>query len=612
MPNNDVGELRRSAVVMTYAPGAVMDMRADGPVSGVSAGLEEWRDSAAVTSGTQRIYERRLGRKLGKKYFRLPPVVDDDGKSESGAKPIALVVRRFPEWLQCPKCDHLRPARKWGSDFGRAARFCAACTELEPGKQKVFVAPVRFATACVAGHLDEFPWEQWVQHRGDCKNRGNLKLRATAPGLAGLMLECPSCGSKRSMDGVFNKGALQNHRCQGRRPWLRSDDGGGCVHSSANGGYRVVQRGASNLYYPVLETALDIPPWTRNLERMLGEWWEPLLAIEDLDQREQWITMQPLLKDAVEREGLTARQVAERIEELQKHLDAMRPEEIRSDEYLIFAQGTPENDREFVTRPYSAMGLLQPFFGTLSQVSRLREVRVIKGFTRISPPYDTDVTDMSPLSVESLEWLPAIEVRGEGIFLQFSLSTLSKWESKQEVTSRCVDVGAAWRADWDKRHPGKPIPYVASPRLLMIHSFAHALIRQLTLECGYSTASLRERLYVSDGDDGMCGVLIYTGTTDADGTLGGLQSRGTQPRLEATVAGAIRGVEWCSSDPLCVHGEMAAPESHSIACCHACVMLPETSCELNNRFLDRGLLVGTAAAPALGYFAGLMHQESGL
>ena len=104
------------------------------------------------------------------------------------------------------------------------------------------------------------------------------------------------------------------------------------------------------------------------------------------------------------------------------------------------------------------------------------------------------------------------------------------------------------------------------------------------------------------------GLLIYTSAADSDGTLGGLQRRAAEDLLGPTIIGAIQSSQWCSSDPLCINGEMALLESHSLASCHSCTMASETSCELHNRFLDRALLVGTDAIPNLGYFRELTEQ----
>lgn len=394
-------------------------------------------------------------------------------------------------------------------------------------------------------------------------------------------------------------------KCRGKRPWLRSDSPD-CKCTGDDGSYRVVQRGASNLYYPVIESALDIPPWTRRLERVLGDQWDTLLDIPDLEDRIRYIEMSNTLRLVLQREGLSASELAAHFDDMLANLEQMNPDEIRLDEYRVFASGMSECDDEFAAYPESVPDFLKPLVSKIVRVSRLREVRVVKGFTRINPPFDPDGADVAPISMESLDWLPAIEVRGEGIFLQLDIEKLGEWENKPEVFERCKAADDSWSAEWAMRNRDnpdpKPKPYPASPRLLLIHTFAHALIGQLTLECGYSSASLRERLYVSEGDGGMAGVLIYTATPDSDGTLGGLQRRAMPDLLGPTVAGAIRSAHWCSSDPLCINGEMAAPETHSIASCHSCTMIPETSCELHNRFLDRALLVGLDSAPGMGFF----------
>ena len=610
MADNLIGEIRRSAVIMTYAPGSVMDMRAEGaPVSGVSAGLEEWDRNASLDSQdfrNQKIIERRLCKKLGKRYFRLPPVlVEKFRKKDDNRYQPALVARRFPEWLQCPVCDRIGPARLWDQDAGRAYRYCASCSAGQPGNRKVYVVPVRFVIACKSGHLDEFPWHWWLRHRETCGNRSFLELRSLGPGLAGLDLRCPECGASRSLDGIFRKDALAGLDCRGRRPWLRSDDSN-CNCSGKDGSLRVVQRGASNLYYPVLESALDIPPWSRNLERILADYWEDLHGIPDPEDRKKWIRKTPGLIRICERENIDAEELSRRFARMLDALDNQDTEKLREDEYLVFSEGKSENSGEFEMHPEVVPPRILPYVPGVVRVARLREVRALRGFTRIHPPSDSDSAEMAPISESDLDWLPAIEVRGEGIFISLDRIRLLEWENRKEIQDRCKPVDDAWSAEWSLRYPDKPKPYSATPRFLLVHTLAHALIRQLNLECGYSSASLRERLYVSEGINGMAGILVYTATSDSDGTLGGLQRRAMGDLFEGTFVGALRSSLWCSSDPLCINGELAAPDSHSLASCHCCTMVPETSCEFYNRFLDRALLVGTDRSPDIGYFRNLI------
>jgi hypothetical protein len=612
MADNMVGELRRSAVIMTYSPGAIVDMRAHGaPVSGVTAGLEEWDRSAPLSGNLkyQKIVERRLCKKLDKKYFRLPPVVDKDAKSDDDTPDkSSLVVRRFPEWLLCPSCELMRPAGEWGHDPGYPFRYCAPCTAKQPGGRKVFAIPARLAAACTKGHLEEFPWNWWVPHKPSCKVRNRLRLRSVGPGLAGLIVSCVNedCRAARSLDGAFRENALAGLTCQGKRPWLRTDDPG-CTSKGEDGSYRVVQRGASNLHYPVIESALHIPPWTRKLEQALGDQWDTLENVRP-ENRVKAIEINEYLTSIVRKLGMTPVELARRFEQMQRDIDASDVDNLRLDEYRIFSGGVDESDDEFETHsepvPESVRGLISQ----IVRVARLREVRVTVGFSRINAPFDPDAGNIAPISVDPLPWLPALEVRGEGIFIRFNEDKLSAWEQNPETLARVASAQKSWEAEWIRRYPDKPLAFPASPRLLLIHTFAHALVRQLTLECGYSSASLRERLYVAEGEAGMAGLLIYTATPDSDGTLGGLQRRAMPDLLGPTILGAIRSEEWCSSDPLCIEGELSAPESHSVAACHSCVMVPETSCELHNRFLDRALLVGDEHDRSLGFFASLLAR----
>jgi len=141
---------------------------------------------------------------------------------------------------------------------------------------------------------------------------------------------------------------------------------------------------------------------------------------------------------------------------------------------------------------------------------------------------------------------------------------------------------------------------------VMLHTLAHLLINELVFACGYSSASLRERLYVSDGSGReMAGLLIYTAAGDSEGTMGGLVRMARPQNLRSVLASALNDARWCSTDPVCMDiGERGqGPDSCNLAACHGCALLPETSCEEFNRFLDRGLVVGTFSDPSLGYFS---------
>lgn len=609
---NELGNLRRSTVVMTFGPGSVVDFRAEGaPVSAVVAGLEEW-DSSFRPPGlanSQTVFEPRLQQQLGVAGFRLPPVVDESYRDSDGNPDRrSLVAVRFPTWLQCPQCDRIAPSYRWSSDPGKASSYCSRCTANSPGQQQVHVIPVRFVMACEAGHLDEFPWNWWLDHNPNCKKNNNvLKLQSKGPGLSGLILSCPECKVSKSMDGIFNVHNWKGLRCNGKRPWLRTDS------ETCDKQPRILQRGASNLYFPVLVSALSIPPWSDILQESLGMYWSDIVETKS-DDRAQFIRFlaNKALKPILDELHVSPEELAALIEQRVNRYNDDSMHNLRYEEYrqLVSGLGTrPESDNEFEIRNVPVPDRLRPYFSNIVRVVRLREVKALRGFSRINPPGDENDQNIVPLSVQKTNWLPAIEVRGEGIFLAFNPDHLRQWERQKEVRKRADKIQDSWLNEWRERYgEGDPTP-VITPRYLLIHTWAHALIRQLTLECGYSSASLRERLYIAEDENQMAGLLIYTSTSDSDGTLGGLQRQGKPEKISRTVQAAVKAMEWCSSDPLCIEGMVAAPENHSLAACHACCLASETSCEEFNRFLDRAMLVGLPEKPEIGYFSLILREE---
>lgn len=601
---NELGNLRRSMVVLTSGPGSIVDFRVDGaPVSAVIAGLEEWERYFPI-GNEQRVYEPRLQRKLGVSGFRLPPVIDEAFRDDEGRPDRrSLVAARFPKWLVCPQCHLLAPLEQWNYDAGKAYRFCPHCTSQSPGQRRIPVIPVRFVMACEAGHLDEFPWYSWIHnswgHSPSCDNKSKFYLHSEGPGLSGLKAKCPKCGASNSMDGIFNEITWHRRKfkCRGKRPWLSADEECDLIP-------RVLQRGASNMYFPVLESAISIPPYSDRLQEIIGKYWGTLVRIPDPIEREKFIGyLAPEFDPLLEELHLSSKDLSRLIEKRICRYNDGASLSIRQEEFRTFVEGVDKETEKEDKHQFEIRNVLIPekirlYFDHIVRVVRLREVMAIKGFTRINPPGDEDNTNISPIQIKKSNWLPAIEVRGEGIFLSLDSVRLHEWEKQKKIRDRAADIQRGWQAEWDERFDTDQTSPVVTARYLLVHTCAHALIRQLSLECGYSSASLRERLYVGQDDD-MAGLLIYTATSDSDGTLGGLQRQGEPSRISRTIWDAVHSMEWCSSDPLCIE---RVRESHSLAACHACCFTPETSCEQHNRFLDRAMLVGLPENQEIGFF----------
>jgi hypothetical protein len=236
-------------------------------------------------------------------------------------------------------------------------------------------------------------------------------------------------------------------------------------------------------------------------------------------------------------------------------------------------------------------------------VHRLREVMVQVGFTRFEPAV-ADIDGELTLDVRranlarELTWLPAVENRGEGVFISFRPDLIARWatgRAAQDRGKRLLDGFSAW----EKSH-GSGSSFFPGLPYIFLHSLSHLLITAVSLECGYSASSIRERIYA--GDTGY-GVLLYTASPDAEGTLGGLVQVGH--RIEQHLQQALEAGRLCSNDPVCAQHQPENPQEERFlhgASCHGCLLISETSCERRNEFLDRALVVPTVEGLGAEFF----------
>ncbi len=297
--------------------------------------------------------------------------------------------------------------------------------------------------------------------------------------------------------------------------------------------------------------------------------------------------------------------------------DASRPApqdqlDLSRDEWNALTAGRlPEPTREFAVRrgglgldgeqaePWAALGA---HIGGVVLADRLREVRALTGFRRYSPNGTLVPADTS----RRRRWLPAVEVFGEGILLTLDEERLTEWENDDRVRAHVLGVRDDLDASFRKDQLAAAYGISLTPRYVLLHTVAHLLIRQLAFDSGYTTASLRERVY-GRPEHGQYGLLIYTAAGDAEGTLGGLVRQGEAPHFAETLVRMLEAAAWCSADPLCAEHTGQGFDNLNRAACHACTLLPETSCETGNTLLDRALVVGSARVP--GYFTDVLHAS---
>lgn len=566
-----IGHLRRAQLITTYGPGAIVDLP---DMSVIIAAVDNWDNNCRI------IHDKKLEVLLRKREFR-EPVSPQAGEDEA-----TVAVIRFPEWHYCPHCQTLGP---YWVVAGADKKTCSECGTA--------IIPSRFVAACENGHLEDFPYRWWVHRGKPCSYKGPLSIRFSARnrGIEGIRIECPGCKANRTMAGCTSPGALAGHACRGKRPWInprdKGVDGAGCECEM-----RAIQRTAANAYYPATVSALTMPAMTSSL---VDSYWDQLAGVADMDIDEN--TKRSFIASVLAREHLNDSD----LDEVMYAIDLRKTgggetqfsrQSIYQGEYHAL-KGEEHDGPNLKTVHAGIPNGYEGIIEGVTLVHRLREVLVIRGFRRILPESDEDDERMASLSEKELDWLPGVELLGEGIFIRFDQGAVDKW----------LETASSRYADMEKRLALTSVRCEASlPQYVLLHTFAHALIRQLAMECGYSTASLKERIYSTYPHDRykMCGVLIYTSSADSDGSLGGLVRCGRPESLAKTLDGALRSIGWCSSDPLCIESRAQGYKALNYAACHACALLPETSCEMRNCLLDRVSLIGMPSRPDLGLFSG--------
>lgn len=608
-----VGEVRPSQLLHTFGVGSIIDLP---HLSVMVMGLDDWSPAYATEIGEERLLQAVQGQ-LGPqvKSLRVPPIQPEGNDNPfDGSAQVGVPVATFPRWMLCPHCRLLAPRDsdlfQLKSDPMRPDRARYVHANCSKAGAPPTVLPARFLVACEKGHLDDFPWHYFV-HKGSSACTGAIRLLelGVSGEAADIMVKCDACDALRRMSEAFGEeGKQAMPACRGRHPHLRDFDEHGCDQQM-----KAILLGASNSWFGLTLTALSVPTEVDTLGQLVEAQWvtlekvtsrEVLTAFRAIGQLQPFISVtDDALWAAIERKRGGGGS------------EAGEARSLKAPEWQVFSKPAgaprlPDFQVTEVTPPVDYRHYLR----RVVLVEKLREVSACIGFTRITSPGDfAESGDLpeehrAPLSRRASLWVPAAEVRGEGIFLQFDEQAIQDWVAQPAVQVFERDAFQAhiqWRRARRLPEPRAGFPGV---RYMLLHSFAHALMRQFALECGYTVASIRERIYAlppTDEDGPMAGVLLYTAAPDSEGTLGGLVSLGAPHILGRHIAGALDAMRLCASDPLCAeHTPLTEPQTLHGAACHACLFAPETSCERGNKYLDRSLLVPTVDREGLQFFGG--------
>lgn len=572
--NNKLGELRPNQIITTFGPGSIVDAVKD---SVTPLDLNYWREKG------KKIIDGRLASYLKVNAFYTPRT------SWNGDIPVVS----FPYIHVCSnvKCGRIFDIRE-SFDLDKYLRFGATCPSCN---RQAY--PSRFITVCEDGHMDDFPFRWWV-HKGTTTCKGQMRMYSTGATstLADMWVEC-TCGEKRSMSGATQKENFEGLCCTGHHPFRPKHKNEKCVKPIIPS-----QRGASNVYFSVTRSAISIPPWINPLFNQIDDHMREIETIEKAFGEEGITKIYELYFSAYTREEFD--------EALQKVRDDIKEyKEIKQMEYdAITHHADPayaSNKKHFKAEEDSVPSYLKKYFSRIIRITRLREVRVLLGFTRVDAP-DPDADDQPNIVYlnkgKEEKWLPAAQVHGEGVFLEFNKETLDEWLSNPQIVTLSKRYAECYTEFCDTK--GWTITAPRDAKYVLMHTFAHLLIKQMSMSSGYSSSAIRERIYFGYR---MAGILLYTGSADKEGSLGGLVELGTYRKLIPIMRDAFQEALLCTNDPECMNHTPAGDNSNGAAC-HSCCMISETACENGNRMLDRGLVVPITGREKQAYFKTLVEQ----
>jgi hypothetical protein len=590
------GQLRQSQVITTFGPGAMLDLPNHSVLVG---GLDYW------TGKGEEIHEPRLTAKLqallelpSLKLFSPPPDQEDPTAPQTG-----ISAWQFPEWFITQDIASTDPAKTTRSRRLVHRKALSKNKFVDEDKKKWTVVPVRFVRACRCGHIADIDWRGFV-HAGptDCMRPLWMDERGTSGDLSEVFARC-ECGAERSMIQAVQLQNLAMGHCDGSRPWL-----GPYTKETCGEPNRLLIRTASNAYFPQLMSVISLPDRDETVKVAVDAAWEFLEEVEDLEQLkyERKKAKVKAVLEGVSDEEVFAEIQARRGGFMEEH-KSVKQAELETLMATKDELGNDKPDGNFFARTLPRAKWDKPWMRGIERivlVHRLREVVAQVGFTRFeaaSPDIEGELemgVRRAALARE-ITWLPGIENKGEGLFLQFRREAIETWFKRTDVQQRGRQLKAGFDC-WKSEHQGSHREFPGLP-YLMLHSFSHILITAVSLECGYPASSIRERIYALPSAG--YGVLIYTGTSDAEGTLGGLIEVGR--RIHEHIEKALEMGELCSNDPVCAQHQ---PENNHArrfllgAACHGCLLIAETSCEQHNDFLDRALVVPTVDNLGVEFF----------
>ena len=556
----------------------------------------QWTDKNGHPGGTVIPYVERVRAALGvTEVLREPPVAREGAHGQVDG--VCVPVSRFPAWARCPNCGalYLNP---WRAESGESPR----CNRQACGKRPKLVQ-VTWVLADPAGFVAEVPWHHLThkdarspEQRG-CKITDQLRLVERE---ASRRLNCDACRAETP----FRDDERLGFGTGRQQPWTHDDLAPvrELLNPAPDQIAQVLAINDTRVYSPAWGLALVIPPESRVRKGTAVD----RLYRSTQDRRAIDGARTPLARKAAIRQIADAyrcrpEDVESALQDIQQGyplFDAVfTPGQLRESEFDAFLQTLPDQqpDEDLVTHDQTEawqalardestgeeIRQLVHGVGRVVRVDRLKAVKVFKGFSRLNGE-----AVVPPDIVGTSDWLPAVELYGEGIFIALDEDRLSRWSQDEGVKARLRQLLPRFIQS------GRDAPNPLTPRFLLLHTLSHLLMREIEAEGGYPAASLTEVIYCAEAPEPMAGILIHVAVPDIAGSLGGLAEIAEPRRFLGILIRALEHARWCSLDPVCSEHEGQGPGLLNRAACHACALVPEPACEYGNTLLDRAFVSG--------------------
>jgi len=524
-------------------------------------------------------------------------------------------ARYFPEWMYCPNCERFKNIKEWWNGWNQTLQKhkeqnagekfikpkCYYCFEEAKNKNKkkkyYELEQVRFIMTAPNGDIRDLPWDYWNRVEKNVKEEdadgGNIRIdwsekccekqdlrylrSETFADLAGIRVKCmnPECKSKGrevTLAGLFG---------------LR-------IGKDPEKQFKPVIRTSNSVYYPLCINSIYLPKKNQEIKQ------------------DDKVKIRNLLKNNVAREIIYStfsnydKQTIDDFSDEKEVSDFEAEIQYRLKEYKFILEhpNYKEEQNSNLTYENQVTGTLSNFgISSLIKVKRLKLTTVQTGYTR-QEPFDKDLflqdgdehtpIKMKYTSAQAINtlYLLATESFGEGIFIDLNKMKVDEWYNKHyketpafkqriETLQERIPLSEIIRKNKfsDNKHLAK---------FILVHTLSHVLVKELEFLCGYAATSLNERLFVDS--ENMQGILLYT-VAGSEGSYGGIITQSNPISFQKILESALFRSRDCASDPVCYNSDGQGIGGMNLAACYSCALLPETSCEEFNSFLDRALLI---------------------